>query len=118
MGKPRGTPYSQDLRDRVLDARGTVRYLADRFGVSPAYVAKAKIRLRETGERMARPFRGRPGRKLEPYFDALRARVAEVHADQAAGGDGLLAQIEGLLVQPDGLPLGHQAEHLGAGLVE
>jgi transposase len=55
-----------------------VRYLADRFGVSPAYVAKAKIRLRETGERMARPFRGRPGRKLEPYFDALRARVAEV----------------------------------------
>ncbi len=78
MEKPRGKPYSQDLRDRVLDAAGAIRDLAERFGVSPSYVSKAKVRLRESGERTARPFRGQPGRKLEPHFDALRARVAEV----------------------------------------
>lgn len=76
MSKPRGTPYSQDLRDRVLDAMGPIRALADRFGVSPSYVSKAKSRLRGSGERSARPFVGRPGRKLAPHFDALRARVA------------------------------------------
>lgn len=78
MGKPRGKPYSQDLRDRVLDAMGPIRALADRFGVSPSYVSKAKSRLHESGERSARPFVGRPGRKLEPYFEALRRRVAEL----------------------------------------
>jgi hypothetical protein len=41
MGKPRGTPYSQDLRDRVLDATGKIRDLADRFGVSPAYSTRS-----------------------------------------------------------------------------
>jgi hypothetical protein len=78
MGRPRGKPYSQDLRDRVLDARGPIRALGERFGVSPSYVSKAKSRLHGSGERSARPFVGRPGRKLEPYFDALRARVAAV----------------------------------------
>jgi transposase len=78
MSKPRGKPYSQDLRDRVLNATGAIRDLAERFGVSPSYVSKAKVRLRESGERTARPFVGRPGRKLAPHFAALRARVAEV----------------------------------------
>jgi len=76
MDKPRGKPYSQDLRDRVLDAQGAIRDLAERFGVSPSYVSKAKVRLRESGERTARAFRGQPGRKLEPHFEALRARIA------------------------------------------
>ena len=78
MGKPRGKAYSQDLRDRVMDTRGPIRALAERFGVSPSYVSKAQSRLRRSGERSAGPFVGRPGRKLEPYFDALRARVAEL----------------------------------------
>lgn len=78
MNKPRGKPYSQDLRDRVLDAAGAIRDLAERFGVSPSYVSKAKVRLRESGERTARPFAGRPGRKLAPHTDALRERVAAV----------------------------------------
>ena len=76
MDKPRGKPYSQDLRYRVLDAQGAIRDLAERFGVSPSYVSKAKVRLRESGERTARAFRGKPGRKLEPHFEALRAQIA------------------------------------------
>ena len=36
MDKPRGKPYSQDLRDRVLDAQGAIRALAERFGADEA----------------------------------------------------------------------------------
>ena len=78
MEKPRGKPYSQDLRDRVLDAEGAIRDLAERFGVSASYVSKAKVRLRESGERTARPFRGQPGRRLEAHFEALRARITRL----------------------------------------
>jgi transposase len=73
LGKSTGNAYSQALRDQVLNARGTIQDLANRFGVSQAYVSKAKTRLRETGDRTARW----PRRKLEPHFGALRARVKE-----------------------------------------
>ena len=98
MGKPRGKAYSQDLRDRVLDTRGPIRALGERFGVSPSYVSKAQSRLRRSGERSAGPFVGRPGRKLAPYFAALRARVRELPDQTLADLRGWMARELGVSV--------------------
>ena len=55
MSRKRGEEYSQDLRDRVLDAEGRTREVGDRFGVSASYVSKATSRLRLTGQRTTKP---------------------------------------------------------------
>ena len=55
------TPYSQDLRDRVLAAgdRGMkTKQIAQVFDVSPAWVRRLKQRRRETGETAPRPMGG------------------------------------------------------------
>jgi transposase len=57
------TPYSQDLRDRVLRAydRGMkTKQIAETFNVSPAWARRVKQRRRETGETSHRPMGG-PG---------------------------------------------------------
>ena len=57
------TPYSQDLRDRVLQAhdRGMkTRQIAKTFRVSPSWARRVKQRRRETGETTHRPMGG-PG---------------------------------------------------------
>jgi transposase len=57
------TPYSQDLRDRVLRAynRGMkTKQIAETFHVSPAWARRVKQRRRETGETTHRPMGG-PG---------------------------------------------------------
>jgi len=41
-----GQAYGQDLRDRVLNAKGSIREVAVRFGVSKSYVARARSRRR------------------------------------------------------------------------
>jgi len=56
-------PYSQDLRDRVLQAsdRGMkTKQIAKNFSVSPSWVRRVKQRRRETGETTHRPMGG-PG---------------------------------------------------------
>jgi len=62
--------YSQDLRDRVIDAALTAvsaRQAAARFGVGVATAILWVRRARETGERTARP-QGQPRRsKLDPH---------------------------------------------------
>ena len=62
------TPYSQDLRDRVLaaDDRGMkTKQIAKVFCVSPAWVRRVKQRRRETGETGPRKM-GSPGvRKID-----------------------------------------------------
>lgn len=45
-----GQAYGQDLRDRVLNANGSIREVAARFGVSRSYVARARSRRRYHGE--------------------------------------------------------------------
>ncbi len=83
MSWRRGQAYSQDLRDRVLSAVAagmTVRRAAARFGVSPAYVAKAAARWRRSGERGARGQHSHQPRKLAPYHAAIAAQVA-AHPD-------------------------------------
>src|SRR5438105_2010142 len=60
--RPRmATPYSQDLRDRVLAAydRGLpTQRIAELFAVSKAWARRLKQRRRETGETAPRPMGG------------------------------------------------------------
>ena len=67
MGWRSGQSYSQDLRDRVLgavDGGTAVRTVAVTFGVSIAYIYKALIRRRLTGDAGINPNRGHAPRKL------------------------------------------------------
>jgi transposase len=69
MGWRSGQSYSQDLRDRVLaavDGGMAVRQAASTFGVSIAYIYKALIRRRLTGDAGINPNRGHRSRKLSP----------------------------------------------------
>lgn len=79
MGWRPGQSYSQDLRDRVLgavDGGMTVRHAAATFKVSIAYIYKALIRRRLTGDAGINPRRGHPPRKLSPEQDlALAAHI-------------------------------------------
>jgi transposase len=81
MGWRSGQSYSQDLRDRVLKAvdGGTpVRQAAVTFGVSIAYIYKALIRRRATGESGINPNRGHSPRKLSPAQElALAAHIRD-----------------------------------------
>jgi transposase len=77
MGMKRGEEYSQDLRDRVLEAPGSIRQVGGRYGVSASYVSKVKSRLRLTGERSTKPRGGQRKPILAGREDLLRARVAE-----------------------------------------
>ena len=67
MGWRSGQSYSQDLRDRVLgavDGGVAVRAAAVTFGVSIAYIYKALIRRRLTGDVGINRNRGHRPRKL------------------------------------------------------
>lgn len=79
MGWRPGQSYSQDLRDRVLaavDGGMSVREAAVIFKVSVAYIYKARIRRRLTGEAGINPNRGRPPRKVSPAQElALAAHI-------------------------------------------
>ena len=69
------TPYSQDLRDRVLAAydRGVpTRQISVMFEVSPAWARRLKQRRRETGETAPRPMGGATVVKID------MARLAEL----------------------------------------
>jgi transposase len=73
-------PYSQDLRDRVVNsvASGrTCRVTAALFGVSVASVVKWSQRWRATGSAAARPMGGRRQLRLKHQGAWLLARIAE-----------------------------------------
>lgn len=65
------TPYSQDLRDRVLAAsdRGMpTKQVAKMFEVSPAWVRRLKQRRRATGETAPRPMGGATVVKIDMAY--------------------------------------------------
>jgi transposase len=70
--------YSQDLRDRVIDAAlagVSARSAAERFGIGLATAIVWVRRARQTGERKARK-QGQPRRsKLDPHRDYLLAMI-------------------------------------------
>ena len=72
--------YSQDLRDRVIDAALSgmpARHAAERFGVGIATAIVWVRRARETGERTARR-QGQPRRsKLDPQGEFLLGLIAK-----------------------------------------
>jgi transposase len=93
-----GQEYSQDLRDRVLEAAGSIRLVAERFGVSPSYVSKVGSRLRSTGQRTAKPRGGQRQAILAGREELLRARVAEVP-------DATLAELQSWLQLTHGIKI-------------
>ncbi len=72
--------YSMDLRRRILAAcnRGEgTRFVADRFGVSPAWIRRLKQRFREDGELAPRPCGGDRRSKFdEAALDKLHKKVS------------------------------------------
>lgn len=78
MSWKRGEEYSQDLRDRVLDASGRVCEVARQFGVSVSYVSKACARYRASGERTTKRRGGQHKPILAGREDLLRARIGAV----------------------------------------
>ena len=72
--------YSQDLRDRVIDATlsgVSARQVAARFGVGDATAIVWVRRARESGERAARK-QGQPRRsKLDPHREYLLELIAQ-----------------------------------------
>lgn len=66
--------YSQDLRDRVIDAGTSARQAAERFGIGVA-TAIVWVRRAHEGERSARK-PGQPKRsKLDPHREFLMALI-------------------------------------------
>ncbi|MDP8913264.1 MAG: transposase [Pseudomonadota bacterium] len=71
--------YSQDLRDRVIDAGVSARQAAERFGIGVA-TAIVWVRRARAGERSARK-QGQPkGSKLDPHR-AFVLRLIEAEPD-------------------------------------
>jgi len=74
-------PYSQDLRDRVIDAvivgGMSRRGAAERFGVSESVAIKWVERFERTGVRSAAKMGGYKRPKLEPHRDFVEALHAE-----------------------------------------
>ena len=101
MSRRRGQAYGADLRDRVLAAtQETIRVVAARFQVSPSYVSKVRSRLRKTGQTTAGPQHNHVRPRLEPYYEVLRARVAE----QA---DATIAELRAWIKQEHGVSVSH-----------
>lgn len=70
-----GQAYSDDLRGRVLDANGSARAVAARFGVSVSYVVKARQRRDRHGELNARPQASRTPRLFAGLHDAIARHI-------------------------------------------
>jgi transposase len=72
--------YSADLRLRIHEARQageSTAEVAERFGVSPAFVRRLQQRFRQTGSLAPLPGGRGPSRKLAAYDAALRRAVRE-----------------------------------------
>lgn len=78
MSWKQGKSYSQDLRDRVLEAASgaSIRAVTERFGVSPSHVSKVAPRERDTGEQGARAQRSHQTFVLAPHRETLAALLA------------------------------------------
>ncbi len=74
-----GQAYGQDLRDWVLNAKGSIQEVAARFGVSKSYVARARSRRRRHGEDAPRMQCNHVPLKLSGLEQALANQVAAVN---------------------------------------
>ena len=72
----RGKAYAQDLRDRVLAAIGRLWKVAERFGVSQAYVSRVRSRHERLGQASAGAQHNHVPLYLTGLKEPLLARVA------------------------------------------
>jgi transposase len=86
MAWHQGQAYGQDLRDRVLNAPGSIAEVAARFNVSKSYVARARSRRCRRGQDTPGVQCNHVPPKLSGLEPALLARVA-------AANDQTLAQL-------------------------
>ena len=89
-------PYSQDLRDRIIQAleagTATQRTIAERFCVSGSCVEKLWQRWRARGSRAAKPHAGGRQCHLKDQLEFLRHEVAkQPDATRAAWRDRIVA---------------------------
>lgn len=75
MSWHKGQAYGQDLRDRVLEAPGSIAEVAAWFGVSESYVARARSRRRRLGEDTPGAQCNHVPSKLGGLKDVLASRV-------------------------------------------
>jgi transposase len=75
-----GQAYAQDLRDRVLATPGVLREVAQRFGVSQAYVCRARARCNKLGQTSPGAQHNHMPLRLAALEPALRAQVAAAPA--------------------------------------
>ena len=80
MSWRKGQAYGQDLRDRVLAAPGVLREVAERFGVSQAYVCRARARREKLGQTSAGAQCNHMPLRLAALEGALREQVASAPA--------------------------------------
>jgi transposase len=80
MAWRRGQAYSQDLRDRILAAKGSARSVAAQFLVSVSYVVKVRQRQERKGEVTPGPQHSHTPRKLAGLHAAIAAYATE-HVD-------------------------------------
>jgi transposase len=79
MGWHQGQAYGQDLRDRVLNASGSIAEVATRFRVSKSYVARARSRRRRLGDDTPGAQHNHVPLKLSGWEDVLAARVQAIN---------------------------------------
>jgi len=74
-------PYSQDLRDRIIQAleagTETQRAIAERFCVSGSFVEKRWQRWRPSGSSAVKPHAGGRQSPLTDHLELLRTEVAK-----------------------------------------
>ena len=76
MSWRRGRAYAQDLRDRVLAATGRLRKVAERYGVSQAYVSRVRSRHGRLGQASAGAQHNHVPLRLGGLKEPLLAQVA------------------------------------------
>lgn len=79
MAWHQGQAYGQDLRDRVLNANGSIAEVAARFGVSKSYVARARSRRRRLAEDAPGVQHNHVPLKLSGLEDVLTVRVHSIN---------------------------------------
>lgn len=75
MSWRKGQAYGQDLRDRVLAMPGVLREVAARFGVSQAYVCRARARRDKLGQMSPGPQHNHMALRLAALEQPLRVQV-------------------------------------------
>jgi transposase len=79
MAWHRGQAYGQDLRDRVLNANGSIAEVAARFGVSKSYVARARSRRHRLAEDTPRVQHNHVPLKLSGLEEVLAVRLHAIN---------------------------------------